>query len=211
MKFYDFSMAPSPRKVRMYIHEKGLEIPTEQVDLRSKEQFSDAFRAINPNCTVPVLALDDGRIICESEAICRYLEELHPTPALFGSDAWEKAQVSEWLSRIELNGYLAVAEAFRNQGSFYQDRAIPGPEPIEQIPQLVERGKKRVGHFYQDLNKKLETRAHEWLAGDNFSMADIVAYIVVDFSKRLEMQPEPGLKALHEWYQRMASRPSAQC
>ena len=211
MKFYDFSMAPSPRKVRMLIQEKGLDIPTEQIDLRSKQQFTDEFRQINPNCTVPVLQLDDGKIICESEAICRYLEELHPEPALFGSSAWEKAQVNEWSRRIELDGYLAVAEAFRNRGSFYKDRAIPGTLPVEQIPDLIQRGTKRVKHFYTQLDQELEQQSSQWLAGEQFSMADIMAYIVIDFSKRLELQPEPGLGALHAWYQRVAQRPSAQC
>lgn len=210
MKFYDFKLAPSPRKVRMFIAEKGLDIPSQEINLRELEQFKDEFRQINPRCTVPALALDDGTVLTESEAICRYLEDIHPEPALFGRTPLERAEINEWIRQIELDGYMAVAEALRNSAPFFKDRALPGPQPISQIPELAERGRQRTQQFFSQLNERLHHQPQEWLAGDYFSMADIMAFIVIDFSKRLELQPEPGLAALHSWYQRVSARPSAQ-
>jgi glutathione S-transferase len=114
MKFYDCAKAPSPRRVRVFLSEKGVSLPTVQVDLRNGEQFSPAFRAINPDCTVPVLELDDGTTIADILGICRYFEELHPEPPLMGRTAEEKALVESWQRRTERDGFYAAMEAFRN-------------------------------------------------------------------------------------------------
>src|SRR2546429_9854745 len=114
MKFYDCAVAPSPRRVRIFLAEKGLTVPTVQVDLRNCEQFSPAFRAVNPDCTVPVLELDDGTKLTDSIAICLYLEAQHPQPPLMGSGAYDRALVAEWQRRAERDGMHAMAEAFRN-------------------------------------------------------------------------------------------------
>jgi len=114
MKFYDCVTAPSPRRVRIFLAEKGLTVPTVQVDLRNGEQFTPAFRALNPDCTVPVLELDSGTAITDIIAICRYFEELHPDPSLMGRSAEERAVIESWLRRIEWDGIYAAQEAFRN-------------------------------------------------------------------------------------------------
>jgi glutathione S-transferase len=128
MKFYDCAIAPSPRRVRIFLAEKGITVPTIQVDLRKGEQFGEAFRAVNPDCTVPVLELDDGTRIFDSLAICVYLEQARPEPPLMGTSAIERATVAEWQRRAERDGFLAVAEAFRNSTPAFKTRALPGPD-----------------------------------------------------------------------------------
>ena len=134
MKFYDSVTAPSPRRVRIFLAEKGLTVPTVQVDLRNGEQFTPAFRALNPDCMVPVLELDSGAAITDIIAICRYFEELHPDPPLMGRTAEERAVIESWLRRIEWDGIYAAQEAFRNATPGLKGRALPGPISLEQIP-----------------------------------------------------------------------------
>src|SRR5579883_473425 len=173
MKFYDCKPAPSPRRVRIFLAEKGVAIPTVQVDLRHGEQFSPEFRAINPQCMVPYLVLDDGTGIGESVAICRYIEEIRPQPPLLGIDAKDRALVTMWEHRMELEGFFAVAEAFRNSTPGFKGRAIAGPQGFEQIPALVERGKARVASFFRELDQRLG--ASEFVAGPRYTIADITA------------------------------------
>ena len=149
MKLYEFSLAPSPRRVRMFIAEKGIEIPDVQINTRERQQFSDAYRAVNPNCVVPTLVLDDGTCIGETVAICRYLEETHPEPPLMGRNAKEKAVVEMWSRQAEYEGYLAAAEAVRNAAPMFEDRGLPGvPGGVPQIPALIERGKQTMGRLF---------------------------------------------------------------
>ena len=137
MKFYDCGTAPSPRRVRIFLAEKDLTVPTVQIDLRNGEQFTPAFRALNPDCTVPVLELDSGVAITDIIAICRYFEELHPDPPLMGRSAEERAVIESWLRRIEWDGIYAAQEAFRNATPGLKGRALPGPLSLEQIPALA--------------------------------------------------------------------------
>jgi glutathione S-transferase len=136
MKFYDCTTAPSPRRVRIFLAEKGITVPTIQVDLRNGEQFSPAFRAINPECTVPVLELDNETRIADIVAICRYFEELHRDPPLMGRTAEEKAVIEAWQRRIERDGFYSAMEAFRNSTPGLTGRARPGSESYDQIPPL---------------------------------------------------------------------------
>ena len=138
MKLYDYTLAPSPKRVRIFLAEKGITVPTVQVDLRSGEQFTPRFRAINPECTVPVLEFEDGRRIAEVIAICLYFELAHPEPALMGSRAQDKAIVADWHHRVERQGFWAVGDAFRNSTPGLKGRALPGPDDYEQIPALAE-------------------------------------------------------------------------
>jgi len=207
MKFYDCATAPSPRRVRIFIAEKKADIPTVQVDLRAAEQLTEAFRAKNPRCTVPVLELDDGTCLGETIAICDYLESIYPQPPLLGRTPKERALVLMWNHWIEDLGFSAAAEAFRNSAPSFKDRAIPGPENLEQIPALAERGRKRIGLFYRLLNEQLARQAY--VAGEVFTLADITALVVADFAQRLKLAPADSYGAFITWQQRVSARPGA--
>ena len=207
MKFYDCATAPSPRRVRVFITEKKINIPTVQVDLRAGEQLTEVFRAKNPRCTVPVLELDDGTCLGETIAICDYLESVYPHPPLLGRTPKERALVLMWNHWIEDLGFSAVAEAFRNSAPGFKDRALPGPENLEQIPALAERGRKRIGLFYRLLDEQLARQAY--VAGDIFTLADISALVVADFAQRLKLAPAGLYSAFTAWQQRVSARPSA--
>ena len=154
MKLYDFEMAPNPRRVRIFMAEKGIEIPTEQIDLASRAQMEDDYKKINPRSEVPALELDDGTILTESSAICLYLEGLHPEPNLMGADALERAQIFMWDRRIELHGLAAIADAYRNTSPLFEDRGFTGPINFPQIPELAERGRGRTELYFNTLNDK---------------------------------------------------------
>ena len=207
MKLYDYTMAPNPRRVRIFIAEKGLDIENIAVDLGAKAQMEDAYRAKNPELLVPALELDDGTIIGESMAICRYLEEVHPEPPLLGRTAIEKATVEMWQRRMEINGLAAVAEAFRNTVPGFAGRAIAGPHDYDQIPDLAARGLLRIEHFFNDLNNRLATSP--FVAGEHYSVADITALVAVDFAKVAKKRPDESLTALSAWREKVSARPSA--
>ncbi len=208
MKLYDFSLAPNPRRVRMFLAEKGVDIPTVQINTREREQFSDSFKTVNPRCIVPALELDDGTCIVESVAICRYIEETHPTPALFGSDAKEKALVEMWNRHAEFDAVGAAGEMIRNSAPMFEDRGLAGlPGGVPQIPALVERGRQTFDRFLGLLNGHLEGNA--FLAGDNFSIADITAFIAIEFSQRANCEVPSGLAHVKRWHGEVGARPSA--
>ena len=208
MKFYDCATAPSPRRVRIFLDEKDLIVPTVQVDLRSGQQFTPAFRALNPDCMVPVLELDSGAVITDIIAICRYFEELHPDPPLMGRSAEERAVIESWLRRIEWDGIHAAAEAFRNAAPGLKGRALPGPVSLEQIPALAERGRLRLQHFFAWLDVRLAD--NEFICGPHFTIADIGGTVAVDLSARAKIQPPGHLGHLQRWYKDVSMRPSAQ-
>jgi glutathione S-transferase len=207
MKLYDCKTAPSPRRVRVFLAEKGIEVPVVQVDLGSGEHLSEAFRKVNPWCTVPVLALDDGIAISEVVAVCRYLEEVYPEPPLLGRDAKEKALVAMWDHRFEIDGFLAVAEALRNASPRMQGRALPGFAEVAQIPALVERGKARVARFFTALDTRLSES--EYVAGNHYTMADITAQVTLDFAAWIKLAPGPEHTHARRWHENVSRRPSA--
>ena len=207
MKLYDFELAPNPRRVRMYLAEKGISVPTVQVNLRQGEQFREDFRAENPTLIVPALLLDDGRLITETMAICRYFEAVQPQPPLFGDTPRAQALVEMWSRRAELEGFLAVAEALRNSLERFKDRALPGPRNYAQIPALVERGKARVQAFFDDLEQRLADSPY--VAGETFSVADITAFVTVEFAGWVEEKPREEHQHLRRWHALVAARPSA--
>ncbi len=207
MKFYDCHTAPSPRRVRIFLAEKGLDIDTVQVDLGKGEQFVAEFRAVNPDCVVPVLQLDDGTCISEVSAICQYIDDLHPEPPLLGTSPVQRALVSMWNGKVEQLGLLAMMDAFRNSAKGLAGRALPGPEAYDQIPELAARGRKRVVHFFGRLNDQLATNT--FLAGDAFSMADISAMVLVDFAGWVKIAIPDEATHLERWYTEVAKRPSA--
>ena len=207
MKLYQSNASPNSRRVRIYLAEKGISMPIVPVDLAAKEQFSDAYAAINPRRVVPTLLLDDGTAIGEVPAIIRYLEEIHPEPPLLGATPNAKALVTMWERRVELEGFASVMEAVRNAVPGLKNRAIAGPHDYEQIPALVERSKQRVGNFYADLNVRLA--GVPFVAGDEFSVADITAVVTVDFATRAAGLPIAGEQAtLQRWYDVVSARSS---
>ena len=207
MKFYDCQVAPNPRRARIFIKEKGLDIPTEEIDILGGENLSGEYRTINPTGLVPALALDDGRIICEVPAICRYLETLYPDPNLMGEDAYETAQVEQWERFGELSGMQSVGEFFRNQLPAFAARGLPGMSEVKAIPALVERGKQRVDAYFDQLEKRLADS--EFVAGKRFTLADITNMCAVDFAARVELPIPPGNENTKRWYETCHSRPSA--
>jgi len=208
MRFFDYPLAPSPRKVRLFIAEKGLDIPTESVDLRARQQMEPKFLAKNPGATVPVLELDDGTCLTESLAICHYLERVHPEPNLMGRDAKEQALVLMWNDIQTFEGYLGLQEALRNGHEAFKGRGLGGPLSYEQIPALVERGRRRAEVYFN----KLETRLGEsaFIAGDRFTYADIVGFVYLGFAARAigGTSPVKGRPALKLWSEQVAARPA---
>ena len=207
MKFYDCQTAPSPRRVRIFAAEKGLELDTIQVDLTSGEQLGAAFRKINPDCVVPVLELDDGTCITEVLAICQYLEEVQPEPALIGRDARERALAMSWALKIEQQGLLSLRDAFRNTAKGLRGRAVTGPVNVEQIPALAERGREGAVTFLDRLDGQLG--GSEFIAGDTYSIADITALVFVDFAAWIKLGVPDSAANLQRWYQAVSARPSA--
>jgi glutathione S-transferase len=208
MKLYDCKPAPSPRRVRMFIAEKGLAVPTVQVDLRGGEHLKPEFRAINAHCTVPVLELDDGTRLCSTAAIWRYLEETHPEPPLMGTDAREKALIADTQWRIESEGFAAIADALRNSTPGMKDRAVIGPIGFAQIPELAERGRKRAELFLARLDDMVDGKP--FLCGESYTIADIDALIAVDFARWVKLELPVNAANARRWYQSVSSRPSAQ-
>jgi glutathione S-transferase len=207
MKLYQANGSPNSRRVRIYLAEKGISMPIVPVDLAAKEQFSNAYAEINPRRVVPTLVLEDGTAIGEVPAILRYLEEIHPTPPLLGSTAKTKALVTMWERRVEQEGFASVMEAVRNAAPGLKGRAIAGPHDYEQIPALVERSKARVGNFYADFNARLADVP--FIAGDEFSVADMTAIVTVDFATKAAGLAMPDdLTALKRWYDSVSARPS---
>ena len=209
MKLYDYGMAPNPRRARIFLAEKGIDnVDIVQVDLGNREQLSDDFRAINPSCIVPALVLDDGTLITESVAICRYFEELQSSPPLMGRDAKEKALVEMWQRRVELQGMLPAGDTFRNSGKRWTDRALAGPVNYAQIPQLIDRGRARVEHFLGVLNEQLGVS--EFVATEIFTIADITAFILIEFAGWSKIEIPEEYCALQRWYQSTKARPSVE-
>ena len=208
MKLYDCRTAPSARRERIFLAEKGIELPRVEVDLRGGEHLASGFRAINPYCTVPVLELDDGTRLCSTAAIWRYFETTCPEPALLGRSAREQSRIADMQWHIENEGFAAVAEYFRNTVPGMTDRALTGPLAYAQIPDLAERGRRRTEAFLDSL-ETMAVAAAPYLCGEHFSVADIDALIVVDFAARLHLQRPAEAAATRRWYTEVAARPSA--
>lgn len=201
MKLYDSPVAPNPRRVRIFLAEKGIVVPTENVDLARLEQKSPAYAAVNPLLRIPALELDSGEIISESVAICRYFEEIQPDPPLFGRDPLEKARVEMWQRRAELDFFFPIALAFRHSHPAMIEMEKP------QIPQLVELNRPRALAFARFLDSELATR--RFLAGEFFSIADITAEVAADFAKPARIAFPDELVHFARWRAEVSSRPSA--
>jgi len=203
---YDCSTAPSPRRARIFLAEKGVVHETVQVDLRNSEQLSSAYQKINPQCTVPALRTEDGAMLSDNAAITAYLEARYPEPPLLGTTPNEKAQIASWNWRVEFEGLLAVAEALRNSAPAMANRALPGQMDYPQIPELAQRGLARLQQFFVMLNERLTDR--NFIATDSFSVADITAVVTLDFARIVKIRPGEQHPHLQRWRAAMAQRPS---
>ncbi|WP_293907430.1 glutathione S-transferase [Phenylobacterium sp.] len=207
LKLYESSASPNSRRIRIFLAEKGIDVSRVPVDLGAKEQFSTAYSRINPRRVVPTLVLGDGTAIGEVPAIMRYLEEDYPNTPLLGASPKDKALVTMWERRMELEGFAAVMETVRNNAAGLKGRAIAGAHDYEQIPALVERGRQRVADFYLDLESRLAEAP--FVAGERFSAADITAVVTIDFAAKALSLPIPDTHAASlRWYAIIAARPS---
>ncbi len=201
MKLYDSRLAPNPRRVRIFLAEKGIEVPTEQVDMMAKQHLTPEYTAINPLQRMPALELDDGTIIAESIAICRYFEALRPQPALFGTGATEIAIVEMWNRRCELNLLFTVAHVFRHTHPAMKELEVP------QVPAWAEANRPRVIDFLRVMDAELASRP--FIAGEQYTVADITALCAVDFMKPARVAVPDELANVRRWHADVAARPSA--
>lgn len=201
MKLHDAATAPNPRRVRIFIAEKGLDVPCEQVDIMNAVNRGEEFRKnVNPMGTLPVLELDDGTCIAETGAICRYFEEVHPDPPLLGVDAKDKAVVEMWNRRMELELFQPATLAFQQQHEFFKGR-------VPQVPEYATVSKARAEKTLAWLDGVLADR--EYIAGERFTVADIVALCAVDFGRVSKIKLQPDQKHLARWHGQVSARPSA--
>ncbi len=200
MKLYDSRLAPNPRRVRIFLAEKGLEVPRVEVDLGKAENRQPEFLARNPLGSVPVLELDDGTCLSESVAICRYFEETHPDPPLLGTDARDRAWVEMWQRRMEFELFVTVTQCFRNTHDFFKGR-------IPQVPEFGEVCRRAAEKRMSWLDGELASR--EFVAGDRFTIADITALCALDFGRAVKIRIQPEHKHLERWHQTVSARPSA--
>jgi glutathione S-transferase len=201
MKLYDTRVAPNPRRVRIFLAEKGLSIPTVEVDLGKMEHKAPAYGAINPLQRTPALELDEGTVITESIAICRYLEELHPEPPLFGTDALGRATVEMWQRRIEFGLLAAAANALRHLHPAMAQMEVP------QVPAWGEANKPRVIEFLGLLDAQLAGR--EFVCTDRFTVADITGLVGIDFMRPARIAVPEELANVRRWHAALSARPSA--
>lgn len=208
MKLYDDAWAPSPRRVRIYLAEKGIAVERVAVDLRAGEQLGVAYLAVNPRGTVPALVLDDGQVIDESAAICRYFEALQSEPSLFGTSPLQIATIESWTRRIESDGYAAAVYAFRNAHPAFAGRGATGKWPaIAQLPELAARGIIMWEAFVDALDARLSAR--EWIAVEAFSFADVTALVTVDFARAARLMVPETAANVRRWHAAASARPSA--
>jgi glutathione S-transferase len=201
MKLYDGGRAPNPRRVRIFLAEKGINVPTEQINLGALQQRTEAYSAINPMQRVPALVLDDGTVIAESVAICRYFEALHPNPPLFGAGAIDSALVEMWNRRAELHLLFPVAALFQHLHPAMKVMVDP------QVPAWGEANRPRVFAFLEFLDGELKNRSY--IAGENYTVADITALVAVDFMRVSKLAVPDNLGNVRRWHEAVSARPSA--
>ncbi|MBI2969159.1 MAG: glutathione S-transferase [Gammaproteobacteria bacterium] len=208
MKLYDMHLAPNPRRVRMFLAEKNLDIPKVEVSVVEGENLKPDFKNINYRGLLPTLELDDGTCLDESVAICRYIEELQPEPNLLGRGALEKARIESWQRHMEFDGFWPLADFFRNTFPAFAERAVPGlAEKFPAIPELAERGRRRYEIFLEGFNDRLKD--NEFVAGDRFTIADITAFVAADWGRRMKLPIPERHSHSSRWYAAVSRRPSA--
>lgn len=209
MKLYEFGPAANSRRVRIFLTEKGLDVPSVEPNVREGALHEEPYRSMNPFAAVPFLELDDGTVIAESIAICRYLEELHPDPSLLGRDAKERAVVEMWNRRVEIDGFGPAIHALRNADALYAGRVLPGTKnDLPGVPQIVERGKDSLAILLGRLDAQLADTP--FIAGDLFSVADITGYLMIGVASRIDFPIPDRCPNVARWFADVAARPSVQ-
>jgi glutathione S-transferase len=201
MKIYDTKTAPTPRRVRMFLAEKGIEVEYVEIDIVGGENLSAEMRTKNPLGKVPILELDDGTCISEANAICQYFEALQPEPALYGRDPLSKGIIGQWQQRAELYLFMQVGMCFQHTTGYFKDRMNP-------IPEYGKEAGINAQKFLHVLDQHLAD--NQFLAGEQFSVADITAFIAIDFARVVKIRILPEQVNLQRWYDAIKQRPSAQ-
>lgn len=201
MKLYTYDPAPNPRRLGLFMEYKGIDLPTEQIDLSRLEQLEARFLAINPLGTVPALLLEDGTLMTEVIGMCDYLESRYPERPLMGGSALERAQILSWDHRLYVGSLMAIGEALRNGNPAFVDRAMPGPGKSPQIPQLVERGQQRLRSSWQWIDGALADR--DFLVGEQITLADLDLLVVVEFAGWIRESVPEECTHLQRWLQRV--------
>jgi glutathione S-transferase len=205
MILYDYPRAPNPMRVNLFLNEKKIILDKKIVDLSKHENLKPKFLKLNPWGTLPFLIVK-GQVISESIAICKYFEQLFPSPNLFGKSPLEQAKIEMYRRKIEFDGMLATGESFRNSAKAFKTRAFAGPIKIPQIPALVERGKNRTNLFFDFLDKTLKKR--KYVSGNKFSIADIDAYVTLTFAKWIKIDGTDKRKNIKKWKDSLEKRKS---
>ena len=201
MKLYNHSHAPNPRRVRVFLAEKGIEVVLEEIDILAGQSRTPEFLAKNSSGGVPLLELDDGSCLSESVAICRYLEGLHPEPNLLGRDLREQAEIERWNRRMELELMAAIGRTFQNTSPIFQGR-------FKQFPEYGEAQRAVVYQRLERMDRELD--GHQFVAGDRFTITDITALVAIDLGARFaDIKIAPEFAHLTRWYETVSSRPSA--
>ena len=209
MKLYDFELAPNAQRVRVFLAEKGLEVPTEQLNVREDNQFAEPFTSMNPFHCVPFLELDNGTVIAESMSICRYLDELHPEPPLFGSTAEERGVIDMWLRRFELDAFIPMLHAVRNHVPMFAGRVVPGTRSdLPQLQLMVTRGKEMMEVFLGRVEPHMAQ--NEFVTGPKFTVADITGFFTLRMTNALEMDITSSYPATAAWFSKISARPAFQ-
>ena len=206
IKFYDYKMAPSPRRARIILAEKNVPHESVEINMMAGEQMSDSYRAVNPNCTIPAIKIEDGTVLIDNAGIAVYLEETYPEPALMGVSTMDKVEIASWNSQVEHEMGAAIPNALRNSNPHMKDRALPGPVNYKQIPELAERGLTQIDAFMDKLEKRLDGR--DFIAADTLSLADISAVCFLDFAKVVGKRITDVHPNIQRWRAALAQRPS---
>lgn len=208
MKLYSMKQAVNPQRVRIFLAEKGLDIETEEIDIPSGQNREESFLSVNPRGLLPALVLDDGTVLHESVAICRYIEGVHPEPCLLGATPKEQAIIDMRQREMEFDGLQSIAWIFRNTAPHFAARSQPGAVPdMAQLPDLAARGQILAALWFERLNESLE--AQEFVAGDSYSIADITAFCAVLFARWVKMPIPDHHSHTQRWFAAMKERPSA--
>ncbi len=200
MKIYETKTAPNPRRVRMFLAEKGIDVDYVQVDIQKGENLSAEMRAKNPLGKIPILELDDGTCIAETDAICTYFEALHPEPPLMGTSAIEKATISMWQRQVEFAFMMQIGMCFQHTTGYFKDRMVP-------VPEYGKEAGINAAKYLNILERRLAIKPY--IAGDNFSIADITALCAIDFARVVNIRVGDKHENLKRWYDSVSNRASA--